>query len=500
MIMQKEYDIVIVGSGVAALAFANYILEAKSSFRIAILSKGELPNCNTAIAQGGIAAVTNFEEDSFEEHIEDTFQAGGRVGKIDVIRRVVCDAPARLNDLVRWGVPFNRQQGVFRLHREGGHSKHRIVHYLDQSGKAIHESLLNRLQQHNKIDFFENHTAVDLIRSKNQCAGLLTLDEKENWLQFKANTFVLCGGGSGALFEQTTNSAYSTADCVAMANRIGLNIRDFHKTQFHPTALSLKNQNKLPLISEAVRGFGAHLLNHKGERFAFKCDSRGELAARDVLAAAIFQEMESENVDHQYLSLQHLDQEELKTHFPFIHRTLLSNDFNPTRDLIPIVPVAHYQCGGIEVNAEGRTSIENLFALGECAYTGMHGNNRLASNSLLEAVAYAYYAANTILNSSIINAANLRELKLETTRYSDNGKAMVLMASLQSLMTKMFHHKDDFGFLQTVSTELLKLNSLYEDLNLQSKLAQELRNRLELADIYLESVMKEASKDNLFYA
>ena len=170
---------------------------------------------------------------------------------------------------------------------------------------------------------------------------------------------------------------------------------------------------------------------------------------------------------------------------------MLSNDFNPTRDLIPIVPVAHYQCGGIEVNAEGRTSIENLFALGECAYTGMHGNNRLASNSLLEAVAYAYYAANTILNSSIINAANLRELKLETTRYSDNGKAMVLMASLQSLMTKMFHHKDDFGFLQTVSTELLKLNSLYEDLNLQSKLAQELRNRLELADIYLESVMRQ---------
>lgn len=484
---QKRYDIVVIGAGIAGLAFAKYVSESNPNLTIAILAKGDLESCNSALAQGGMAAVTNFNDDSFERHIEDTFHAGGKVGTMDVIRRVVCDAPARLNDLVRWGVNFDRHQGVFRLHREGGHSKHRIVHHLDESGKAIHQTLLMQLQNNaSKVDFFSRHMGVELACEQNRCSGLFALNENEELVYFKSNAVILCGGGSGALFERTTNSPMASGDAVALAARKGARIKDLHKVQFHPTALYLKGKSKLPLISEAVRGFGAHLLNHNGERFAFKYDERGELAARDVLSAAMDQEMKASSSNHLFLSIKHLNKAEFKEHFPNILNTCLSHELDPFERDIPIVPSAHYQCGGIDVDEVGHTTIQNLYALGECAHTGLHGNNRLASNSLLEAVAYAYYASNAILNQQTSESREEVEIDLVADNLELDVEGKKFIRHLKGTMSQMYYYRNDWSMLNVFEKEIQGLRQSYHYLFLRpDKLAQEIRNRLDLANLFL---------------
>ncbi|MEX2380378.1 MAG: FAD-binding protein [Vicingaceae bacterium] len=486
--IQKNYDIVVLGAGIAGLALAKYVLEGNSDLTIAILAKGELDSCNTSLAQGGMAAVTDFNDDSFERHVEDTFQAGGKVGTIDVIRRVVCDAPARLNDLVRWGVNFDRHHVVFRLHREGGHSKHRIVHHLDESGKAIHRTLLAQLQ--NKapnVDFFSRYMGVELACEQNRCSGLFALNESEELVFFKSKAVILCGGGNGALFARTTNSPMASGDAVVLAARKGARIKDLHKVQFHPTALYLNGEGELPLISEAVRGFGAHLLNHKGERFAFKYDGRGELAARDVLSAAIDQEMKANNADYLFLSIKHLDKADFKEHFPNILNTCLKHGFDPFENDLPIVPAAHYQCGGINVDEVGHTSIQNLFAIGECAHTGLHGNNRLASNSLLEALAYAYYASNAILDQQVNENPAIVKFELLANNIVAAFDGEKLIRHLQSTMSQLYYYRKDWSMLNVFEKEIQGLQQSYHFLFLlPNKLAQEIRNRLDLAELFLE--------------
>jgi L-aspartate oxidase len=358
---------------------------------------------------------------------------------------------------------------------------------LDESGKAIHQALLTQFQNTNlKVDFYSRHMGVDLAIEKNSCGGLFALNENQEMVFFRAKTVILCGGGSGALFERTTNSPLANGDAVALAARKGARIKDLHKVQFHPTAMYLKGERKLPLISEAVRGFGAHLLNHKQERFAFKYDKRGELAARDVLSNAIFKEMEATDKKHLFLRLKHLNPETFKAHFPNIFNECIKRGINPFKVDIPIVPAAHYQCGGIDVNRHGQTSIKNLYAVGECAHTGMHGNNRLASNSLLEAIAYAYYAANAILNRQ--TAENDVEMKTELKKQGilDEFDSTKIVGKLQAVMTQMYNHRTDRKMLNIFEKEVQDLEQSHRYLFLLPiKSAQEVRNRLYLLRLFL---------------
>lgn len=483
----KNYDIIVLGAGIAGLAFAKYAGEGNPDLNITILSKGEIEHCNTALAQGGMAVVTDFKNDSFENHIEDTIKAG-KNGDKEVIQRVVCDAPSRLDDLLRWGVRFDSHQGKLQLHREGGHAMHRIVHHLDKSGKAIHQTLLAQVRNSKgTIEVVEHTMGLDLLCLNNRCHGVYALNEKNEPMLYRANKVVLCGGGSGALFKRTTNNSGACGDAVALAYRKGARIKNFHKVQFHPTALYLKGKRQLPLISEAVRGFGAYLLNHQGQRFAFKYHEKGELATRDVLSAAINQEMNANHSDHLFLSIQHLNKQYVKEAFPNIINTCLKNGIDPFENDIPIVPAAHYQCGGIDVDPRGNTSIENLYAIGECAHTGMHGENRLASNSLLEAMAYAKYAAMSIVNQSEYEIAqeNLTKYNGHGLQFSLNGEQLI--HRLQDLMTQVFSFRNDEQLLSHYEANIKSLRQSHHYLSLiPNQMAQEIRNRLDLANLFIE--------------
>jgi len=398
--MQKT-DILIIGSGIAGLFFAMKIAKKRPELSIVIMTKEKAENTNTKLAQGGIAVVTDLLEDSFEEHIQDTLKSGGGICDEKIVKMVVCQAPERLKELVKIGASFDKNQsGNWDLGLEGGHSHHRILHHKDTSGWEIEQKLLESIRQLPNVTLLENHMVIDL-NTENQeetlCTGAFYYDKANSKVKYiRARTFLLSTGGCGQLFENTTNPEIATGDGIAIASRAGAKIQEMQHIQFHPTALYEKDKNPFFLISEAVRGFGAHIVNENQQRFVFRYDLRGELATRDIVSQAINKEMEITEKKNVYLDCRHLNAEDFYKHFPSITDYCKNIGIDPEKNLIPIVPVAHYQCGGIKVDENALTNIKNLYAVGECSRTGLHGKNRLASNSLLEALVFAHQASESV--------------------------------------------------------------------------------------------------------
>ena len=402
--MIKKFDFLVVGSGIAGMSFALKVADKGS---VAILCKTTLEEANTALAQGGISSVTNPVLDNYEKHIQDTLIAGDGICDINAVEKVVKNAPQQIKQLLEWGVDFDKApDGSFDLHREGGHSEFRILHHKDSTGAEIQQSLIKRVRQHPNITIFEHHFGVDILTQHHlgqvvtkhtpniECYGIYALNSKNNQIiTFLGKVTMLATGGIGNVYTTTTNPLVATGDGIAMVHRARGVIKDMEFVQFHPTAFYHPGVRPSFLITEAMRGYGAVLRTTKGEEFMHKYDKRGSLAPRDIVARAIDTEMKLAGTDHVYLDVTHKPAEETKEHFPMIYEKCLSYGIDITKQYIPVAPAAHYLCGGIKVNENSETSIKRLYAAGECSCTGLHGANRLASNSLIEAIVYADAAA-----------------------------------------------------------------------------------------------------------
>mgnify|MGYP000479060232 CR=1 FL=1 len=389
-----QTDFLILGSGIAGLIYAIKVAEKFPGKTVHIVTKSNSSESNTKYAQGGIAAVLDLE-DSFESHIKDTCRAGGNLNNKAIVELVVRSAPDVLKELIQWGANFDLDvKGELDLAKEGGHEKNRIVHFKDITGAEIERALLEKVYSLPTIQLLPHHYAVDLITEhqvkgaeKNICYGAYVLDEVSNSITtYRAHNVLLATGGIGQVYKHTTNPLIATGDGIAMAYRAKTPVTHMEFIQFHPTSLYELDVSPSFLISEAVRGFGAYLVNHSGERFMQKYDERMELASRDIVSRAIDTELKISGEKHVFLDCRHLDKSKFTAHFPNIYNKCLTIGIDPIQDKIPVVPAAHYLCGGIQVDSFGNTALKNLLACGECADTGLHGANRLASNSLLEAM------------------------------------------------------------------------------------------------------------------
>ena len=401
--MNLETDYLVIGSGAAGLSFA---LKAAEHSHVIVVTKGEMNECNTNYAQGGICCVT-YEPDTFQKHIDDTLVCGGGICDMQAVELVVTRAPQLMKDLVQWGTRFDKtREGRYELAREGGHSEYRILHHKDNTGAEIQTSLIETVKKHPNITVFSNFYAVEIITQHHlgiivtrhtpgiKCFGAYVLNEKTGEVDtFLSKITVMATGGCEAVYNHTTNPLVATGDGIAMVYRAKGAVKDMEFIQFHPTALYHPGDRPSFLITEAMRGYGAVLKNLDGEEFMQKYDPRLSLAPRDIVARAIDSEMKQRGEDHVYLDVTHKDPEETKKHFPNIYKKCLSLGIDITKDYIPVAPAAHYLCGGIKVDLDGQSSIKRLYALGECSCTGLHGGNRLASNSLIEAIVYADAAA-----------------------------------------------------------------------------------------------------------
>jgi L-aspartate oxidase len=384
----------IIGSGVAGLTLAIKLADHFPDKKITIITKAAADESNTKYAQGGIAIVTNKTEDSYQKHIQDTLICGDGLSDVDVVKMVITEGPERLKELIAWGAKFDlNAKGNFDLGKEGGHSQNRVVHHKDQTGFEIERAILKQVHLKDNITVLDHHFAIDLITQNNHCLGTYALNQKTNEIiNFQSEYTILASGGIGHVYGHTTNPAIATGDGIAMAARANATIKDMEFIQFHPTSLYQVEAtlSSAFLISEAVRGFGAYLRTKKGQRFMLNYDARAELASRDIVSQSIDLELKKSGDECVYLDCMHLDMNLFIKHFPMIYERCKSINIDIAKDWIPVVPAQHYLCGGIVVDKDGKTSVGNLFACGECASTGLHGANRLASNSLLEALVYSH--------------------------------------------------------------------------------------------------------------
>ncbi len=395
-----EFDTIVIGSGLAGLTSALY---ASDYGNVAIITKSGLDISNSYNAQGGIAAAIG-EDDSTDLHMLDSMEAGRGLCDKDAMRILVEEGKSCVISLIDQGVPFDREEGKIILGLEGGHSRRRILHAEgDATGKVITRFMLQRVSDKKNIQAFENTTVVDLLIAENRCYGAQALEfrTKKNII-FKSNAVIIATGGLARIYTRTTNPHTATGDGYALGYRAGAKLADMEFIQFHPTALHLKDKDAF-LISEAVRGEGAYLINESGDRFMKELDELAELAPRDVVSFAIFKELEKSKSEHVFLNLRHLDSENVKSRFSHIYKKLLEFGLDFTKDDIPVAPAAHYTVGGIKTDLNGQTSIKNLFAAGEVASTGVMGANRIASNSLLECLVFGKRAA--------VAAANIKHKK-----------------------------------------------------------------------------------------
>lgn len=403
MISEFQYDYLIIGTGIAGLSYA---LEVSRSGKVAIVTKKNNTASNTNFAQGGIAAVVDQKRDRLEWHLDDTLKAGGGLCHRDSVELLVFEGAGRIEQLREWGVNFTStfQEGklVLALNREGGHRTSRIVHHYDSTGQEVESALVNRVKRNPNIDLFEHHALVDLITDHHlhhsctpskRCFGAYVLNTATNEVtRFLSRITVLATGGCGQVWKNTTNPDIATGDGIAASARAGAKLANLEFMQFHPTTLHYHNFPPF-LLTEALRGFGGRLKNLAGERFMPKYHPDAELATRDIVARAIDAEMKRRGDTYVELDVTHLPAPETRERFPTIYETLLGYGIDITQQRIPVVPAAHYMCGGVVTDLLGRTSIERLYAVGEVAMTGVHGANRLASNSLLEALVFSHTAA-----------------------------------------------------------------------------------------------------------
>lgn len=440
MSKQEEFDFLVIGSGIAGLTFA---LKVADYGKVVIVTKKEKVETSTNYAQGGVASVLG-ADDSFDLHIHDTLEAGDGLCDVEVVRKVVMEGPSLIKELVEWGVEFNRSRidsEAFDLSREGGHSRRRIVHAHDMTGREIERVLLENAGSHPNIVVYENYLALDLIlestvfragstflRRKIRCFGAQVLDSENNVVQFLAHFTLLCTGGTGKVYLYTSNPDVATGDGIAMAYRAGATLADMEFVQFHPTCLYHPHAKNF-LITEAVRGEGGRLIDKAGRAFMKDYHPLKDLACRDVVARAIDTEMKRSGDDCVYLDISHRDSQFLKDRFPNIYEKCISLGIDITREPIPVVPAAHYMCGGIKTDIHGHTDIERLYAIGETACTGLHGANRLASNSLLEALVFANSAAKHILSTlDTVMGENFPHFPAPSVHEEKGSGEMILVA------------------------------------------------------------------------
>lgn len=415
--MQKRTDFLIIGSGIAGLTFA---LKTAVHGKVLMITKANKDESNTKYAQGGIAAVM-YKPDSYNKHIEDTLICGDGLCDEEVVNMVIRESTERVNELAAWGAAFDRKpSGEFDLAREGGHSEHRILHHKDITGYEIERALLEQVHNHPNIEILDHHFAIDIITQHHlgievnsrtpgiACYGAYVLDTESGSVDtVLARVTLMATGGAGHVYATTTNPTIATGDGISMVYRAKGKVENMEFMQFHPTSLYNPGEHPSFLITEAMRGHGAILRTRDGKEFMHKYDVRKSLAPRDIVARAIDNEMKLRGDDFVFLDATHLDADDLKAHFPNIYKKCLSLGIDITKDFVPVVPAAHYLCGGIRVDKAGRSSILNLYAVGECSCTGLHGANRLASNSLLEAVVYAHTAAQDAIQA--IGKLNFQE-------------------------------------------------------------------------------------------
>lgn len=430
--MNQKCDYLVIGTGLAGLSFA---LKVADSGNVIIISKNQATQTNTAMAQGGIAAVMA-SDDTFENHIHDTLNAGAGLCNTKIVEHVIHEAPKRIEDLIQWGVKFDTDSsGSQMLAREGGHSHRRILHVQDHTGADIHKQLLLQVQKHPNIKILENHFAVDLILNRDlnsdeigpsRCLGSIVLNKTTRQLiEFYAPFTMLATGGAGKIYLYTTNWSGATGDGIAMAHRAGCRVQNLEFMQFHPTCLYHPGERNF-LITEALRGEGAELVNAEAIAFAKKYNPMGSLAPRDIVARSIDAEMKRTGADCVYLDIRHKSREFLEERFPVIFQKCLSLGIDMSRDLIPVVPAAHYLCGGILTDHQGRTDIPGLLASGENACTGLHGANRLASNSLLECLVISHSAAEYAKKSAQDFQLPTQELSYPATEEQSEDEMIVI--------------------------------------------------------------------------
>ena len=402
-------DFLVIGSGSAGLSFA---LKAAAHGHVTVVTKGELVECNTNYAQGGICSVTS-APDTFEKHIDDTLVCGAGKCDREAVELVVRSAPEAASDLINWGVRFDKNEdGNFDLHREGGHSEHRILHYQDLTGAEIERALIERVRENENITVLEHHFAIDLLTQHHlgeivtrhtrglACFGAYVLNtDTDEILTVLAKFTVVAAGGCGNLYNTTTNPLVATGDGIAMCHRAKALTKNMQFIQFHPTSLYNPGERPSFLITEAMRGYGGILRLQNGQEFMDKYHPMRSLAPRDVVARSIDHELKIRGEEFVYLDVTHMPAEQTRTHFPNIYEKCLSIGIDITKDMIPVCPAAHYCCGGVTVNLDGESSIRRLYVLGESSCTGLHGANRLASNSLTEAVVYPERALNHALKT-----------------------------------------------------------------------------------------------------
>lgn len=517
--MNYNTDCLIIGSGAAGLTLALGLAEKA---KVIVLSKEDVCAGSTNYAQGGIAGVYNIKDDkdSIEEHIQDTCIAGANICEKEAVRFVAENAHDSIQWLIDMGVPFDlketegtKEQSPYHLHREGGHSHRRIFHAEDHTGKSIQETLVQRAKEHKNITILENRNAIDLIttwkinKEGNRVIGAYVLNVETGHVEtIKAKYIALCTGGASKVYQYTCNPEVSSGDGIAMAHRIGCRIANMEFNQFHPTTL-YSDADRNFLLTEALRGEGATLERKDGTRFMPEYDERAELAPRDIVARAIDHEMKKTGAHCMYLNISHKPADFIKKHFPTIYARCLKVGIDITKQPIPIVPAAHFTCGGIMVDNKARTDINGLYAIGECSYTGLHGANRLASNSLLECVVYGHAAAKDILQK--IETEQIEDYQIEDwdeSQVTNSDEEVIISHNWKELRLTMW---DYVGIVRTNKRleraqhriNLLKkeVNEYYSNFKVTRDLL-ELRNLLEVADLIVKSAMKRKESVGLHYS
>lgn len=513
--MQLQTDYLVVGSGIAGLSFS---LKAAETGKVILITKSNQDESNTKYAQGGIAAVWH-DSDSFEKHINDTLIAGAGLCNESVVRMVVTEGTERVKELIDLGTRFDKTStGEYDLAKEGGHSEHRILHHKDITGFEIERALLAKVAKHPNIQIFDHHFAIDLITQHHlgelitsqtpgiTCYGAYVLNTQNGKIDTVLSKItVMATGGAGHVYATTTNPSIATGDGIAMVYRAKGFVKDMEFVQFHPTSLYNPEENPSFLITEAIRGFGAVLKNQKGEEFMQRYDERGSLAPRDIVARAIDNEMKLRGDDFVYLDCRHLDRKGFIEHFPNIYNKCLQMGIDPFLRMIPVVPAQHYLCGGIQINENGESSIKHLYAIGECACSGLHGANRLASNSLLEAVVFAHRAFEHVKQkiSDIGFKAGIPDWNAEGTEHPEEmilitqskKEVQQIMSNYVGIVRSELRLKRAFDRLEILYKEN---EALYEKTTISQNLC-ELRNIICIGYLIIKHAMRRKESVGLHY-
>ncbi|PJJ83368.1 L-aspartate oxidase [Mucilaginibacter auburnensis] len=494
--MTRSVDFLVIGSGIAGLSFA---LKAAKHGSVLIVTKANEDESNTKYAQGGVAVVVDKKEDSFEKHINDTLIAGDGLCDKEVVEIVVKEGPDRIREIIDYGTNFDKtNDGIYDLAKEGGHSEFRVLHYKDITGFEMERALLEQIHQNENIEILTHHFALELITQHHlgqfvdksstdiECYGIYALNNQTKEVdKILSKVTVMASGGAGHIYSITTNPTIATGDGMAMVYRAKGKVRNMEFIQFHPTALYNPGEYPSFLISEAVRGFGGVLKRTNGEEFMYEYDSRGSLAPRDIVARAIDAEIKKSGEDYVYLDVRHRNKQDILAHFPNIYAKCLDIGIDMTKDMIPVAPACHYMCGGILVDHFGRSSINRLYACGECSSTGLHGANRLASNSLLEALVFAHRIYTDAVkditskvipdnipdwdekgvqlsNEDILVTHNVREMQKLMSDYVGIVRSDFRLERAMRRLGLLYEETEDFYKKTKVSVKLCELRNLIQ--------------------------------------